>query len=114
LFTYALNERTNSYEIQSRGFLQVKEKLLQSLTNMGHPEMTVVDANYENRGELYLKHRFDGIELRKDYAQATMENIQKIWMRPVNVQTVCGESITLLTYDGTNHRERTLTEASAV
>jgi hypothetical protein len=31
----------------------------------------------------------------------------------VHVQTVVGESITLLSYDGTTHRDRALTEASA-
>ncbi|MDH4038740.1 MAG: SpoVR family protein, partial [Candidatus Krumholzibacteria bacterium] len=85
LFTYSLNERNGRYEIADREFRAVKEKLLFQLTNMGQPYITVVDANHENRGELYLKHRFDGVELRLDYAQATMEALFKIWTRPVHV-----------------------------
>jgi stage V sporulation protein R len=73
----------------------------------------VVDANYENRGELYLKHRFDGVELRQDYARDTLRNLFSIWTRPVHIQTVVGEAHTLLSFDGTNHRERTLTEQTA-
>jgi stage V sporulation protein R len=113
LFTYAYNDRSGGYEIQEREFHAVKEKLLFQLTNMGQPYVTVVDANHENRGELYLKHRFDGVELRQDYARATLENLHAVWSRPVHIQTVVGDTITLLSFDGTNHRERTLTEQSA-
>jgi stage V sporulation protein R len=113
LFTYSLNERNNRYEIADRDFRAVKEKLLFSLTNMGHPYVTVVDANHDNRGELYLKHRFDGVELRLDFARATLEALFRVWTRPVHVQTVAGDSVTLLSYDGTTHRERSLSAASA-
>jgi stage V sporulation protein R len=113
LFTYSLNERNNRYEIADRDFRAVKEKLLFSLTNMGHPHVTVVDANHENRGELYLKHRFDGVELRQDFARATLEALGRVWTRPVHVQTVVGETITLLSCEGTTHRERALTAGNA-
>jgi stage V sporulation protein R len=113
LFTYSLNERNNRYEIADRDFHAVKEKLLFSLTNMGHPYIMVVDANYDNRGELYLKHRFDGVELRMDFARSTLEALFRVWTRPVHVQTVAGETITLLSYDGTTHRDRALTESNA-
>jgi stage V sporulation protein R len=113
LFTYAYNDRTGDYEIQDREFRAVKEKLLFQLTNMGHPYITVVEANYENRGELYLKHRFDGIELRQDYAKETLVNLYKVWSRPVHLQTMVGDTLTLLTFDGDNHRERTLGEQTA-
>jgi stage V sporulation protein R len=106
LFAYSLNERNGRYEVADREFRAVKEKLLFQLTNMGQPYIEVVDANHENRGELYLKHRFDGVELRMDYAQATMEALFKIWTRPVHVQTVAGESAVLLSFDGGTHRER--------
>jgi stage V sporulation protein R len=113
LFTYAYNERSGDFEIQDREFRAVKEKLLFQLTNMGQPYITVVEANYENRGELFLKHRFDGVELRQDYAKATLENLYKVWSRPVHIQTVVGESVTILTFDGENHRERSMGEQNA-
>jgi len=113
LFTYSLNERNNRYEIADRDFRAVKEKLLFSLTNMGHPHITVVDGNFENRGELYLKHRFDGVELRLDFAKATLEALHRVWTRPVHVQTVVGEAATLLSFDGSTHRERAVTGSTA-
>jgi stage V sporulation protein R len=113
LFTYSLNERNARYEIADRDFRAVKEKLLFQLTNLGHPHVTVVDANFDNRGELYLKHRFDGVELRADYAKATMEALFRVWTRPVHVQTVVGDATVVLTFDGSTHRERALSAADA-
>ncbi len=113
LFTYRYNEKTRYYEIQDRDINAIKEKLLSSLTNMGHPYICVVDANYENRGELYLKHRFEGIELRQDYANDTLTNLVKIWTRPVHIETVVDEKTMLMTFDGENHRERIMSEKNA-
>ena len=90
-------------------FAAVKEKLLFSLTNMGHPHIAVADPNYDNRGELLLKHRFDGLELRRDYATATLEALQRVWSRPVHLETVAAQAPVLLSYDGTRHAERALT-----
>jgi stage V sporulation protein R len=114
LFTYSLNERNNRYEVADRGFQAVKDKLLFSLTNMGHPYISVVDANYENRAELLLRHRFDGLELRRDYATATLEALQRVWSRPVHLESVAGEAPILLSFDGKRHAERALTADAAV
>jgi stage V sporulation protein R len=108
LFTYSLNERNNRYEVADRGFQAVKEKLLFQLTNMGHPHISVVDANYENRGELLLRHRFDGLELRKDYATATLEALHRVWSRPVHIETIAAQAPLLISFDGARHSERAL------
>ncbi len=110
LFTYKLNEETGLYEIDDRSIAQIKEKLLSSLTNMGQPHITVVDGNYENRGELYLKHGHCGIDLRIDYAQATLERVFSIWSRPIHIQTIIGETPTLFSYDGSEHKNQEITE----
>jgi stage V sporulation protein R len=101
------------YEIDDRSIKKIKDKLLFSLTNLGHPHITVTDGNYENRGELYLKHRYDGVDLRVDYARLTIERLYRIWSRPVHLQTVLGDSLSLFTYDGSSHKERTITEKNA-
>jgi stage V sporulation protein R len=113
LFSYRLNEKTGMYEIDDRSMEKIKEKLLFSLTNSGHPYITVVDGNFENRGELYLKHRHDGADLRVDYAKATLERIFKIWTRPVHIQTCVGEAVNVHSFDGSSHKERTITEKTA-
>ena len=101
------------YEIDDRSMKAIKNKLLFSLTNMGHPHISVVDGNYENRGELLLRHRFDGVELRVDYAEATLQRMFSIWSRPVHLQTQLGERLSILSYDGSTHTSRAISEESA-
>ena len=48
----------------------------------------MLDGNYRNRGELYLLHQYKGIELKLDYARDTLANLQKLWGRPVHIETV--------------------------
>ena len=108
LFTYEFNAKSGYYEIASRMFEKIKAKLLFSLTNFGDPFIYVTDGNYKNRGELYLLHRFEGIELKHDYAKETLASIQKIWNRPVNLETVVEGRSTLLAHDGSEVKETTL------
>lgn len=105
-FAYQFDEKANVYYISSRDFKEIKRQLLFSLTNFGQPWIYVIDANYENRGELYLKHKYEGIELKIDYAQATLANIYKIWQRPAHIETVVDEKGRLFTFDGKEHTHK--------
>ena len=87
LYTYSFNRRTNQYEISERDFKKVKEKLLFQLTNRGQPFVYVVDGNYQNKGELLLMHRHQGLDLDVKWSRETMRSLSEIWKRPVNVET---------------------------
>jgi stage V sporulation protein R len=106
LFTFEYNPKTTQYEIFSRAFQTVKKKLLHSLTNRGQPFIYVSDSNFENRSELMLLHKHEGIDLKLDWACATLENLFKIWKRPVNLLTVVDEKGKILTFDGKEHKSR--------
>lgn len=106
LFTFEYNPKTTQYEVFSRAFQTVKKKILHSLTNRGQPFIYVTDSNFENRSELLLMHRHDGIDLKLDWANATLENLFKIWKRPVNLLTVVDEKGKILTFDGKEHKSR--------
>jgi stage V sporulation protein R len=103
LFKFGYNEYTEHYEIESRAFEQIKQQLLFGLTNMGRPIIHVKDGNYKNRGELYLEHTFSGPELKLSYAKDTLENVYKLWKRPVSLSTVIGENVTILRWDETGY-----------
>jgi stage V sporulation protein R len=107
LFTFAWQEQAGYYYIESRDFEKIKRRLLFSLTNFGKPWIYVIDGNYRNRGELLLKHEFDGVELRLDHAADTLANVQFIWGRPVHLLTVVDGKPTMLSFDGTDHAIRT-------
>ena len=103
MFSFAFNDSSDNYEIASRQFQEVKLQLLNSLTNHSRPFIYVVDANYRNRGELYLQHQFHGIELKQDYAQDTLRNLHKLWARPVHLESVIDDKPAIMSFDGTNH-----------
>ncbi len=90
LFVYGYNPRSKRREILTKDFAAVKEQLLCQLTNAGHPVIEVVDQNHDNRGELYLVHRWEGSELKDNYARETLANLCKIWSRPVLLETRVG------------------------
>ncbi len=105
LFVYEYSDRNDMYVISDREFNMIKQKLLQGLTNFGQPFIYVEDANYLNRGELYLSHQHEGVELQLDEAQDTLENLVKIWKRPVHIESILDEARTLISYDGKEHSE---------
>jgi stage V sporulation protein R len=114
MFAFGYNNEAQAYEIESREFPKIKQRLLDSLTNRGRPQIAVRDGNYKNRGELYLEHTYHGVELDGGYARDTLAALEKIWRRPVHIETVTGEQRTVLSYDGTEHKvEQTKTPVSA-
>jgi stage V sporulation protein R len=106
MFSFAYNDDSENYEIASREFVEIKQQLLNSLTNHGRPFIYVVDANHRNRGELYLAHRYQGVELRQDYAQDTLTNLQKLWARPVHIETIIDDQPAVISFDGTHHQTK--------
>lgn len=109
LFTFGYNQKNATYEIKSREFKQIKDKLLFLLTNAGRPHIYVADGNFENRGELLLFHYHEGVDLQVDEADLTLEKGYNIWKRPVNLKTKVDGKGKLLIYDGKEHTERAIT-----
>jgi len=100
LFTYEYNPKSDTWEIASKKFEAIKEKLLSKLTNFGEPFIYVREGNYGNRGELLLHHKYEGAPLRLDYAQEVLKSLERIWKRPVNLETVADGEGLLLSFDG--------------
>lgn len=105
LFNFEYNPGTNYYEIVSRDFKAIKEKLLFQLTNFGQPFIYVEDGNYKNRGELFLHHEHRGVDLKMDYARDTMRNLHKLWTRPVHLETVVNKQPKIISFDGADFHE---------
>jgi len=107
MFSYAFQDQSGQYVIESREFDKIKQRLLFSLTNFGKPWIFVVDGNYRNRGELLLRHEHNGIDLRQDWAAETLANLQFIWSRPVHIQTIIDGKPSMMSFDGSEHTTRT-------
>ncbi|MEN8148231.1 MAG: SpoVR family protein [Planctomycetota bacterium] len=109
LFAYQTDPRTGERVISSRGWLDVKDQLVGMLTNRGQPVIEVLDGNFRNRKELYLIHRWEGVELKLDYATETLVNLHRLWGRPVHIETNVEGKAVLLSFDGENHSGEDLT-----
>ena len=105
LFVFEANKKTGQWEIASREFKKIKDKLLFQLTNFGQPFISVHDANFRNRSELLLLHKHEGFDLKISEAHRTLENVFKIWRRTVNIKTIVQGEGKLLSYDGKDHTE---------
>jgi stage V sporulation protein R len=105
LYVYGYDQRAGKYVVVDRDWRKVKHRLLFQLTNMGQPIIHVVESNYSNRGELYLKHRFEGIPLDQEKARDTLKNLHRLWHRPVHIETQADERGLLLSFDGGEHKQ---------
>ena len=106
LFTYDHNDITSQYEISSRDFQEIKRRLLFQLTNFGQPIIEVVDGNYKNSGQLYLMHRYEGIDLDIPYAQETLQHLYRVWGRPVHIETIIEGKVRMLFSHSSDGPER--------
>ena len=104
MFLYDYDRRNNRYVISGRDFKEIKKRLLSQLTNFGQPIIRVVDGNYRNRGELLLNHIHDGTDLKHDTTLETLKNLNRIWRRPVHIETIIEEVKRRISYDGSNHQ----------
>jgi stage V sporulation protein R len=106
MFTYAWSARNERFEIDSREFKQIKDKLLFQLTNFGSPFISVEDANLDNRAELLLRHDHQGTDLDLEKARDTLKALMRIWRRPCAIATIVEGRPTLLRFDGKEHTAR--------
>src|SRR5690606_23068341 len=110
LFSFEWSGRNDRFEIASREFKAVKEKLLFQLTNMGNPYLYVENANHDNRGELLLVHEHRGVDLRPDYSKEALGALQRLWKRPEVLRSQKENKPIPFRYDGEEH---TIAEAEA-
>jgi stage V sporulation protein R len=104
LYVYGYDSRAGRHVIVDRDWRKVKAGLLSSLTNLGQPIVHVVDSNHENRGELYLRHQWEGMPLDEGKALDTLRNLHRLWRRPVHLETADDDQRRLLSFDGSEPR----------
>jgi stage V sporulation protein R len=76
------------WRVATRDWEKVREALLYGLVNNGNPYLVVVDGNYKRRGELYIRHVFDKMELDVYQLERALAHVFRLWRRPVRLETV--------------------------
>jgi stage V sporulation protein R len=100
LFVYAKEEKDPAWVIKTREFDKIKALILSGLTNLGNPQIRVLDGNFENRGELLMEHAHEGRDLKWNFAEETLTNLHLLWKRPVHVESIKEGKKVRLSYDG--------------
>src|SRR3954452_15238229 len=107
-YQYGRDPHTGQLRIVSRDPQRIKQTLLYQLSNMGQPFIYVVDGNYCNRGELYMAHQHNGLDIEIKTAVETLKNLYKLWHRPVHLQAKIDEEMILFTSDGHQPKQQTI------
>jgi stage V sporulation protein R len=107
-YQYGRDPHTGHLRIVSRDPQRIKQTLLYQLTNLGRPFIYVVDGNYCNRGELYLAHRHNGMDLEIKFAVETLKNLHRIWQRPVHLQARIDDDMVLFSFAGDQPKQQVI------
>lgn len=104
LFVYQLVDE-EEWTVTDKKWEKVRDQLVANMTNFGFPYIEVVDGDYDRNRELYLMHRFEGVEIDMKYARKTLEYVYRLWGRDVHLETVVDDEPLVMHYNGTEHDE---------
>lgn len=85
---YVYRRTGQEWRIVTKEWERVRESLVANLVNGGHPYIVVLDGDYNRRGELYLQHVYEGVELDLYHMERALAYVYRLWMRPVHLETV--------------------------
>ena len=88
------------WKITDKDWETVRDNIVASMTNCGNPYIMVEDGDFNKRGELYLKHQYEGAELDIYYLEHTLPHVYKIWGRTVHLETMLDNKKVLFSQNG--------------
>ncbi len=97
---YLYKKTGYDWKISDKNWETIRDGLVNNLVNCGYPHITVEDGDFAKRGELYLKHNFEGIELDVRYLENTLPHVYTLWGRPVHLETTLSSKPVLFSYNG--------------
>ncbi|MGI9952963.1 SpoVR family protein [Moorellaceae bacterium AZ2] len=103
---YLYERRGSEWVVVEKDWEKVRDGLVFRLINGGYPYIVVEDGDYQRRGELYLKHYYEGLELDLPYLEKTLQHVYLLWGRPVHLETVVEGKKMVFSYDGKKNSRR--------
>lgn len=97
---YMFEKKGTEWKVTDKAWENVRDQLVYSRINGGHPYITVDDGDYKQNGEIYLSHSYEGMELDLKYLEKTLPYVHQLWGRPVHLETTIEEKRVLFSYDG--------------
>jgi len=105
---YLFAKQGDEWRVTAKGWEKVRDGILQQISNSGFPYIYAEDADYLRRGELYLRHAYEGVELDSLYIRRTLPHVHHIWQRPVHLETVEDNHRVLYSFSGTDVERKQL------
>jgi stage V sporulation protein R len=105
---YVFEKQGITWTITDQRWENVRDQLVYSRVNVGFPYLVVEDGDFEGSGALYLKHRYEGIELEVKDVERTLPSVYALWQKPVYLETVIDQKPIWFTFDGTKHNRKFL------
>lgn len=97
---YVFQRQGNEWKVTDKNWEHVRDQLVQSRVNGGYPVIVVQDGDYLQNGELYLVHRYEGVELDIKYLEKTLPHVYALWGRIVHLETVIDNRPVVFSYNG--------------
>jgi stage V sporulation protein R len=105
---YLFAKQGDEWKITAKGWEKVRDGIVAQISNCGIPYIYAEDGDYQRRGELYLRHAYEGVELDGLYVKKTLPHVHHIWQRPVHLETVEDDVRVLYTHNGQDVERRVL------
>ncbi|MGC7846623.1 SpoVR family protein [Desulforudis sp. 1088] len=97
---YVYRRVGHEWRVVEKNWERVRDTLVENLVNCGYPYIVAADSDHNRRGELYLRHLYEGVELDVLYLEKTLPYVHRIWARPVHFETVLEEKPVVFSYNG--------------
>jgi len=97
---YLFKKMGYDWKISQKEWEKVRDGLVINLTNCSFPHIVVQDGDFNKKGELYLKHYFEGVELDVFYLEKTLPHVYTLWGKTVHLETRLDNKPVLFSYNG--------------
>jgi stage V sporulation protein R len=97
---YVFEKKGPEWQITDKTWETIRDQLVFSRVNGGFPYLEVTDGDWQRTGELYVTHRFEGIELDLKYIERTLPYLVQLWGKPVHLETMVEDKPVVFSCDG--------------
>jgi len=97
---YIFEKKGAEWKITDKGWENIRDQLVDSRVNGGMPSIVVTDGDHNRVGELYLTHRYEGVELDLKYVERTLPHVVQLWGKSVHLETMVEDKKIVFSCDG--------------
>ena len=104
---YLFKKQGQQWKVTDTDWETVRDGIVANLVNGGYPYLTVEDGDYKGSGQLFIRHRHEGVDLDTYYLEKTLPYVYHLWGKTVHLETVLEGRPIIFSYDGTKNTRST-------